>query len=103
MRGMSRYAFDARGSVGLRATIGGAVKGTPLDRWIAERYSLFTAGKRGLYRGDVLHDPWRLQAVDQLELQDSFSEQFGFSSRTEVHARYALPLDVRFRPFVKLN
>ncbi|MGB0415659.1 MAG: YqjF family protein [Coraliomargarita sp.] len=106
MRGLvraGRYSFEAKDSFLLDAELGGFVEADPFDRWIADRYSLFTAGKRGLYRGDVAHAPWRLRGLESLELDDRFSRPFGFTSPPSLHARYAEPLDVRFRPFVKLS
>lgn len=40
------------------------------DRWLTERYALFSANKRGkVFRGDIHHDEWRLQpAAAQIEL-----------------------------------
>ena len=97
------YRFEAKDSFRMNVKLGKFAVEDPFDRWIADRYSLFTSGKRGLYRGDVEHEPWRLRVLDGVEFSDRFSEQFGFQSPDELHARYAEPLDVRFRPFVKLS
>ena len=68
-----------------------------------ERYSLFTEKSGVFYRGDVLHQPWQLSRVDALDVTESLTEEFGFSTTDTWHARYAAVLDVRFRPFTKLS
>lgn len=97
------YRFESAGSMQLRARVGSPRASDGLDRWLVERYSLFTHGKGSFYRGDVLHEPWQLSGVEDLEVTESLSEEFGFSSTDDWHARYAAVLDVRFRPFTKLS
>lgn len=96
------YQFESRGSLKLRARIGPSCASDALDRWLVERYSLFTRGRKSFFRGDVLHEPWQLREVKELEVSESLSKEFGFSSTNDWHARYAAVLDVRFRPFTKL-
>jgi uncharacterized protein YqjF (DUF2071 family) len=73
-------------------------------RWlyVAERYHLYTTDGASLYRGDVAHEPWRLRQVTGLRWEDRLSTQFGFDPAIDLRARYAEPLDVHFKPFVKL-
>ena len=98
------YQFEAEQSFKLSVEIGQTVESAAFDHWITDRYSLFTCSRRGqLYRGDVEHQPWRLRELNSLDFVDMFSEQFDFQSPSSVHARYAEPIDVRFRPFVKLG
>ncbi|MGC6455426.1 MAG: YqjF family protein [Coraliomargaritaceae bacterium] len=97
-----KYRFESAGSMQVQAQIGAACESSPLDRWLVERYSLFTRGRDSFFRGDVLHEPWQLNRVSDLEVSESLSEEFGFSSTNQWHARYAAVLDVRFRPFTKL-
>lgn len=97
------YEFESSGSMQVRAQIGEACESSPLDRWLVERYSLFTRGRNAFFRGDVLHKPWQLNRVKNLKLHESLSEEFGFSSTDDWHARYAAVLDVRFRPFTKVE
>jgi uncharacterized protein YqjF (DUF2071 family) len=97
-----RYTFDAGGSFAMQSQVGRAVQSAALDDWLVERYHLYTSDGTSLYRGDVAHGPWRLRQVDALSFEDRLSPQFGFPAATELHARYAEPLDVRFKPFVKL-
>ena len=36
-----------------------------LEHWLTERYALFTTDRRGrIYRGDIHHTPWPLQAAE---------------------------------------
>ena len=96
------YLFKSADSLQLRAQIGEPCVSGSLDRWLVERYSLFTRGKDAFFRGDVLHEPWQLSRVEELNVSESLSEEFGFASTSDWHARYAEVLDVRFRPFTKL-
>lgn len=96
------YEFESAGSARIRARLGAPRPSDSLDRWLVERYSLFTRGRDAYYRGDVLHEPWELSGVEDLEVSESLSEEFGFSSTNDWHARYAAALDVRFLPFTKL-
>ena len=98
-----RYRFDARGSFSLQSQVGRAVSRDALDDWLVERYHLYTSDGSSLYRGDVTHAPWRLRQVDGLAFSDRLSPQFGLPAATQVRARYAEPLDVRFKPFVRLT
>ena len=97
-----RYRFRAPGSFSLSSEVGPAVASDALDEWLVERYRLFTNKGDRLYRGDVIHRPWNLHKVERLEWEDRFSPQFGFAALTDVRARYAEPIDVRFKPFVRL-
>lgn len=96
------YRFNAPGSFSMSLELGQAVGSDALDKWLVERYHLYTSDGVSLYRGDVLHRPWKLHEVEHLEWEDHFSSQFGFAALADVRARYAEPTDVRFKPFVKL-
>jgi uncharacterized protein len=36
----------------------------PLDRFLTERYSLYASDGKRIWRGDIVHPPWSLQAAD---------------------------------------
>jgi len=97
------YHFNAPGSFSMTSQVGQSVASDALDRWLVERYHLYTSDGASLYRGDVAHRPWDLHEVEDLEWDDQFSPQFGFSPLTDVRVRYAEPIDVRFQPFVKIG
>ena len=97
-----RYSFTAPDSFSMKSEVGASIAADALDRWLVERYHLYTTDGTSLYRGDVVHEPWRLRQVDDLRWQDQLSPQFGFDSAIDLRARYAEPIDVRFKPFVKL-
>lgn len=40
------------------------IESTALERWLTERYSLWTKPKERLYRLDISHPPWQLQYVE---------------------------------------
>lgn len=96
------YHFESSGSFAMEAKPGKIIESDRLDAWLVERYHLYTDKPDCLYRGDVIHEPWRLQKLDALSYEDVFSSEFGFEPAAEIHARYAKSLDVRFRPFKKL-
>lgn len=96
------YVFNAPGSLSLQSTIGQPVNADALDDWLVERYHLFTSDGVSLYRGDVAHEPWRLRQVEQLDWTENLSQQFGFTAGTDLRVRYAEPINVQFKPFVKL-
>lgn len=98
-----RYSFVSPDSFSMESVIGAPVEGDALDRWLVERYHLYTTDGTSLYRGDVAHEPWRLRQVDHLCWDDQLSPQFGFDPALDLRARYAEPLNVRFKPFVRLT
>jgi hypothetical protein len=79
-----------------------ALPGT-LEHFLAERYCLFAAGDRQLFRADIAHRPWPLQraearietntmaAAHELALPDA-------SSHAQPHLLYAARMDVRIWP-----
>jgi uncharacterized protein len=56
-----------------------AVSGT-LEHWLTERYCLYSANRSGqVFRGEIDHMPWSLQAVDAEFSINSMSDGLGFS------------------------
>ena len=102
-RSKNRHSFISPDSFQMDAESEALVESDALDVWLVERYHLYTNHKRKLYRGDAVHKPWKLRQLKLLSCEDKLSPQFGFNSASEIHARFAEPLDVRFRPFVKLE
>ncbi len=96
------YYFESPESFRVAVDLNSEVESSVLDKWLVERYHLYTATKKHLYRGDVLHDPWLLRQVEVKSYEDMFSPQFGFDPMESIHMRYSKSLNVRFRPFVKL-
>jgi uncharacterized protein YqjF (DUF2071 family) len=43
---------------------GGSRNAGSLDRWLTERYCLYTVHKGVVYRGDIHHQPWPLQDAE---------------------------------------
>ena len=75
-----------------------------LSTWLTERYSLFTVSGEKVFRGDVLHDPWNLNECKVLNLDDHFSDEFGFSSNgRNLNVAYSSGIDVRFVPFKRIE
>ena len=75
-----------------------------LDRWATDRDRLFTIDQETIYEGCVLHNPWELEEVAHVLIDDHFSTQLPFLLHFDLdHASYARVLDVRFLPFRKMN
>jgi uncharacterized protein len=81
-----------------------AAPGT-LEHWLTERYCLFSTDARGnVYRGDILHQPWSLQACEAQILENTMAEQIGITLPNIVSVtHFAKELDVRASLLVKVN
>ncbi len=81
-----------------------AVPGT-LEHWLTERYCLFSSDVRGtVFRGDILHQPWSLQACEAQILENTMAEQIGIVLPNVVPvAHFAKELDVKAWLLVKAN
>lgn len=67
-----------------------------LDWWLTERYCLYAADNAGcLYRGEIDHDQWPLQAADAEVLSNSLGESLGIEMRGPPQTlHFAKSLDV---------
>ena len=75
-----------------------------LSKWLTERYSLFTVSGNKVFRGDVIHDPWKLNRCELIKFSDNFSAEFGFPTKNkDPHLSYSQGLDVRFIPFKRVE
>lgn len=91
-RGAPHAAFEATyGPTGPGST---ALSGS-LDRWLTERYCLFTLDRRGEMRvGDIHHVPWSLhQATAELRT-NTMAEPLGLALEGEPLLHFAHRLDV---------
>tara|TARA_Y100001954_G_scaffold37607_1_gene36956 strand:- start:4203 stop:4727 length:525 start_codon:yes stop_codon:yes gene_type:complete len=99
-----KFSFRSPNSFSVDAFIGEENDYNEQDAWLTERYSLFTLGPKGLYRGDVFHGPWKLKEVSKQKFSDEFSKQFVFdNSQRFVNATYSEGLDVFFKPFLLMK
>ncbi len=88
-----RFQINARVSDQLKTK-------THLDRWATDREHLFTLSPVGIKRGTVVHDPWRLQEVKIVTMQDRFSSQLPIDLKNGPdEVAYCRQLKVRFKPF----
>lgn len=55
-----------------------AAAGT-LEHWLTERYALFVPRGRGLWRGDIHHRPWPLQAAEAEFERDTMARAAGLT------------------------
>lgn len=79
----------------------GAPRGkTPLEEWALERYSLFTTQGTQVYRGDVIHQPWKVKDFELTEASGNFTSIISVPIElSEAETTYSETLDVRFLPF----
>jgi uncharacterized protein YqjF (DUF2071 family) len=76
------------------------------DTWTTERDRLFTVDQGAIYEGRVLHDPWPLEEVSNLSINDQFSTQLSLPLPCNFNlkdASYAHMLPVHFLPFRKIK
>ncbi|MFZ4115351.1 MAG: YqjF family protein [Chthoniobacterales bacterium] len=79
-------------------------RASTFDRWTTERDRLFTIDQENIYEGCVLHDPWPLEEVSHVSIEDYFSTQLPFSCNFDLESTsYVRTLDVRFLPFRKIR
>ena len=78
-------------------------KTSALDTWATERYFVFTHDDQNDFEGQVLHEPWKLEAVSQFSFQDQFAAQVNLDlNHTPDEVSYCRELKVRFKPFLKI-
>ncbi len=89
----------------LKARVGDLKQSNDFDRWATERYALFTKkGKKNLV-GVVDHRAWVLRSLEVLDLEDRFSSLLGDELKMQelLGTSYSQELDVRFRPFKRMD
>jgi uncharacterized protein YqjF (DUF2071 family) len=101
----TKGSYTLRSSeIDLTAKIGAERPATSMERWLTERYSLFTKRGDRSYEGIVEHAPWVLHDAEVIVMKDNFtrlpSEELKMAKL--IAAAYAPKLDVRFRPFRRL-
>jgi uncharacterized protein len=79
-----------------------AVSGS-LDSWLTERYGLFTVDTRGnIYRGDLHHPPWTLQAAEGHIEINTYPAAYGITlPNTPPLLHYAAQQDVLTWPLLR--
>ena len=65
-----------------------------LARWLTERYCYYSVDTSGVYRCDVRHAPWQLQAAEAEISSNTLAEQFGIRIPLQTPvAHYARRMD----------
>ena len=69
-----------------------------LEAWLTNRYCLYTSGRHGrIYRAEIDHDPWPLQAAEAKLRFDALTTQHGIQlPHTAPLLQFARRLEVRF-------
>lgn len=70
-----------------------ALPGT-LEHWLVERYCLYSTRGRRLYRGEIHHDPWPLQAGTAQVLANTMTDPLPVPLAGEPRVHFAKRLDV---------
>tara|TARA_B100000886_G_C20390106_1_gene477853 strand:- start:71 stop:346 length:276 start_codon:yes stop_codon:yes gene_type:complete len=73
------------------------------DKFITDRYFLFTLGKKFVLRGQVLHEPWVLHDVEELDYVESLNDEFGVKDYVYSDSFYSPGFDVYFKPFKEVG
>ncbi|MDN5709470.1 MAG: DUF2071 domain-containing protein [Planococcus sp. (in: firmicutes)] len=105
-----RYVFTSRlakPAIGESFQVGfmpsaGILESSELERWLTERYCLWTKPKTALYRVDIVHAPWQLQKV-HIEIAENSLAGFlpaGWNAE-EPLAHFSALQKTRFYPPVK--
>jgi uncharacterized protein YqjF (DUF2071 family) len=97
------YQFSSPGNVEIKALIDKQIDGDALDRWLVERYCLFTESRGHIWRGEVTHKKWPLYRATLNKFEGHFFEQFGYKEKNPTHAIYSPGLNVSFSPFQKVS
>jgi uncharacterized protein YqjF (DUF2071 family) len=95
------YEFKSK-ALEVRARVSKTGQGSGFDRWVTDRYALVTKSWGSDLWGVVEHRPWELLPAEVLEIRDEFSGEF-IALKQFLGATWAKPIDVRFRPFRKIN
>ncbi|WP_404334885.1 YqjF family protein [Planococcus rifietoensis] len=105
-----RYVFTSRlakPAIGESFRMGftpsaGILESSELERWLTERYCLWTKPKSALYRVDIVHAPWQLQKVHAEIAENSLAAflPVGWNAE-EPLAHFSALQKTRFYPPVK--
>jgi uncharacterized protein len=70
-------------------------KENSFDYWLTERYCLYTTHHNKLYRGDINHEPWKLQHADAQILKNTMLPNSGVNfETTQPILHYSKKMDV---------
>ena len=98
----SFYRFESN-RVELSFKIGQSRVKNDRDKFITDRYFLFTQGKKFVLRGQVLHEPWVLHDVEELDYVESLNDEFGVKDYVYSDSFYSPGFDVYFKPFKEVG
>ena len=69
---------------------------TPLDDFLANRWSLYADGPLGLVRARIEHPPWPLHEARVTSIDDHFAAAAGYQVTAPAeHVRFSPGVDVR--------
>lgn len=83
----------------LSALLDNSTQTSPFTAWASERYSLFTIKNGISYEGIVQHDPWELNNVKRIEINNHFTKMVTPDVGEMIGASYAKEMKVSFKNF----
>ena len=66
-----------------------------LERFLVERYALYTTRRGRLWRGELDHEPWRVRDARLIKVQIDTVQAAGFQVRGDAHVLVGDPVSVR--------
>lgn len=87
----------------LQATVGEELIKDELEKFLVERYSLFTDDGKSIYQGKVFHKPWRLNKVDDFRFVEKLNSKYQLNNVKFESCFFSKELDVYFKPFKRIG
>jgi uncharacterized protein YqjF (DUF2071 family) len=87
----------------LKAEIKGEKLKTDREKFLVERYFLYTDNGKDILRGEVIHRPWDLRSVEIDKLSENLNKAYGLDQNRFVDSFYGKGFDVSFNPFKKIG
>ncbi len=95
----AKRRWEGRATSDLEVEVGARLapnERTPLDDFLADRWSLFADGPLGLVRARIDHGPWPLHEASVVSIDDEFAAAAGYEVEgPPEHVRFSPGVDVR--------
>lgn len=98
----SRY-FVKSNMIDLKVQIKDKKLKTAREKFLVERYLLYTDNGKNIFRGEVNHRPWNLRSVEIEKLTECLNKTYGLNQSRFVDAFYGKGFDVSFNPFKNIG
>jgi len=95
------YQFRSK-NLNLRASLSSKRTKHLFEKWIVERYLLYTDAGPKIFSGQAMHQPWLLRDVKIHHFEQSFLQEFGFDNINYHSIFSGNAMNVRFKPFKRV-